>query len=712
MWLQFFIAAIVATAFLFVPGYLFLRALRLARLACIGAAPAVSVAAYQIWAVVLAKAGVWADWASVSLPVLAAAALALCASALMVRRSNSGSAAFSACSGQLASPGVQWASLAFFVMFSLVVVMVVFVKNLDGPASYFQAYDNLSHMSSVKAAIDTGWYSPFGLNAYYDLGAAAPYDTNPSGFYPSGWLCIVTLAADLLNTPVALAENAVNAVFMGVALPAGACFFLCWLLREHECALPWAGVLVLGFAAFPWGILNFGPLYPNLAGYTMALPVSALFALFFEPGMAKRERAAVAVAFLLAALGMALTHPNVVFVVYVFMVPYVAWCAYSWAARNPRFAQKRWARFLAAALVLFAGVMLWIAAYHAPAFSGILAYKNWWAFMSKRAALANFLLLSLHETPAQPALALLVVAGCLYAFKHREFLWLVVSYCVSAVMYAANVSTDGFLKNFLTGFWYEDSYRICAMVALFALPLACLGLAWVIEWASRHVGTRHSSHGVSNAGKAACGNVLHGGMQHAGSQPLWPAVLTTCIVAVLVYFPNFTLPGVGRVETALGNAGDAVAYRNDTSRLDDALNADERAFLQEVKRVVPEGELILNHPYDGSAFAFANEDLRVYYRLLGIYNGSTRETETSKVIRNGLCNIATDAQVREAVNFTGAHYLLMLDQGDQDSEDHRRYLISYHPENWPGIESIDDETPGFEVVLSEGDMRLYRIVAQ
>ena len=26
-----------------------------------------------------------------------------------------------------------------------------------------------------------------------------------------------------------------------------------------------------------------------------------------------------------------------------------------------------------------------------------------------------------------------------------------------------------------------------------------------------------------------------------------------------------------------------------------------------------------------------------------------------------------------------------------------------------GISSIDDDTPGFEVVLSEGDMRLYKI---
>ena len=39
-----------------------------------------------------------------------------------------------------------------------------------------------------------------------------------------------------------------------------------------------------------------------------------------------------------------------------------------------------------------------------------------------------------------------------------------------------------------------------------------------------------------------------------------------------------------------------------------------------------------------------------------------------------------------------------------------RYLFSYYPDQWTGIDAINDQTPGFEVVLSEGDMRLYRIV--
>lgn len=40
------------------------------------------------------------------------------------------------------------------------------------------------------------------------------------------------------------------------------------------------------------------------------------------------------------------------------------------------------------------------------------------------------------------------------------------------------------------------------------------------------------------------------------------------------------------------------------------------------------------------------------------------------------------------------------------------HLFTYgEGEQWRGIDSIRDDTPGFEAVLAEGDMRLYKITA-
>ena len=144
----------------------------------------------------------------------------------------------------------------------------------------------------------------------------------------------------------------------------------------------------------------------------------------------------------------------------------------------------------------------------------------------------------------------------------------------------------------------------------------------------------------------------------------------------------------------------------------EVLNPDERAFLQQVKQTITEEELILNNPYDGSAFAYVSEDLRVYYRYLGVYNSGSSENDFSRTIREHLCDVAGSVDVQDAVAKTGSQYLLVLDQGDLDTEDNRRYNVSYNSDQWVGIESISDDTPGFEPVLSEGDMRLYRIVAQ
>ena len=65
--------------------------------------------------------------------------------------------------------------------------------------------------------------------------------------------------------------------------------------------------------------------------------------------------------------------------------------------------------------------------------------------------------------------------------------------------------------------------------------------------------------------------------------------------------------------------------------------------------------------------------------------------------------------MRSALESVGADYVLVLD--DERVAADRAYLFTYDPALWQGILSIDADTPGFELVLSEGDMRLYRITA-
>ena len=40
----------------------------------------------------------------------------------------------------------------------------------------------------------------------------------------------------------------------------------------------------------------------------------------------------------------------------------------------------------------------------------------------------------------------------------------------------------------------------------------------------------------------------------------------------------------------------------------------------------------------------------------------------------------------------------------------RKHVFSYRPEDWDGIDAIGGSVGGFEVVLEEGNMKLYKII--
>ena len=86
---------------------------------------------------------------------------------------------------------------------------------------------------------------------------------------------------------------------------------------------------------------------------------------------------------------------------------------------------------------------------------------------------------------------------------------------------------------------------------------------------------------------------------------------------------------------------------------------------------------------------------------------------TADAIRQGMDKITLDDDVRNAVASTGAEYLLLLDEGVPYDEG--KWLTTYHEGYvplWAGLNNVTDETPGLELVLSEGDdMRLYKITA-
>lgn len=86
-----------------------------------------------------------------------------------------------------------------------------------------------------------------------------------------------------------------------------------------------------------------------------------------------------------------------------------------------------------------------------------------------------------ERTGIQPFLTLLVIVGLVRTCKDRQYLWLTAAFLFAFASWFIGVTTEGALKHLLAGFWYTDYYRTGAMAALFAIPLAAMGFAWLFE---------------------------------------------------------------------------------------------------------------------------------------------------------------------------------------------------------------------------------------
>lgn len=682
MWGLLYASAFVAALFLYVPGYLLLRALRVARLVSVICAPLVTISVYGVVSIVYAKAGIFCSWPTLCLPLLAVCAV-LCVVGCVLGRNRREVLCFS-----LDRRAVRrdWLCLSIYIVLGVIVARFLFVGNLESPYSYVQDFDNVHHLGVTFGYVESGNWSPFNATSYATTESAAINPLPDSSFYPAAWNWLAALLVSSLHVPVPLAENAVNFMLISVVLPSNVFLLMRRIFYKTPGIVPFGSVLALGFSAFPWGFLVFGPLYPNMLAFCMLPSVTFCFMSLFSDDGGGRFRVASTALFCVGLVCLVFSQPNAVFTMGVFLVPF---CVYRVAlavdglslSHSQRIRMK--VGLCALCLVLIA--VIWFLFYSAPFMQGVVTH-SWPAFASKSQALVDVLTLAFREQGTQFVLALLIIVGVLYTLKDRRYLWLSCSYAMICIMYIVDVTSDAPIKYILTGFWYTDSCRVSASAAIFAIPLAAIGL-WVASKGLKIAMLRVSDMGEKSVARIA------------------PCVAASLFLVANLY-PSFMIAGFASVNTALGAMSSTLTSKNSMQH-PHVYDLAEMSFVQEVQSRIPEGSLIINVPDDGSVFAYGTQSLNTYYRYLREY-GEENETKQSRIIRNGLYRIASDERVRDAVERIGAEYVLVLDQGE--SKEERPRLFTYeNGKNWRGIELIRDDTPGFELLFARGDMRLYRI---
>ena len=678
MYFQFVLSFGLFAVLLELPGFLFFQLLNVNRISSLLYAPAFSIALYNVLGIVFGFIGIRSSLWSVFIIPTVLLLVAILAKAKMAKPQR-----------HSASKRNQhnWKIILLYLACGLAACLVLFIAPLDGFNSFVTSYDNLYHYNAIRSLLESGYWSPFDTSCYLALPESMnpmPGGTYPlDGFYPIGWHLLIALLMSIAGCGEAMAINVANCAFVGVVFPLGMYLLMATLFPKRSTMI--AGALCSFVCAiFPWHLLIEWPLFPNLAAFCLIPLLEACFILFMKHAYSKAKKGSKApkgyfahplTAFLLTCVACGTIHPNSIFTAVALLTPFVViilGCI----------VYRKWgiiAGIATSVVVLCAIVFGWIGLANSDAFKRVIDV----VILSRQTpeqAIQGITQFSFTNIAGQPILFYLAIIGAIASLVQRRNCWLVISLILAMhIYYVSACAEEGPLKQILTGFWYTESKRTGSIVGLASLPLFACGLASV-------------------------GNAVAFAMKKMGAGKKG-GLVSSCITIIL----GVALVGTLYLQPADGNeenppkasALQLLSTQAEKNYEKCALDYSETTFIEEVIDTIGPDKAVINLPYDGSIIGYGICGLKSYYLERYGY-GTAQETPESITIRTGLRNIASDENVRKAVETVGCSYLLLL-------ETHETMIWDFDESDWEGINLIDDNTPGFSVVLSEYGMRLYHI---
>lgn len=569
----------------------------------------------------------------------------------------------------------DFAMPALYICVGSFVTFLFFIKTLDGPESFITLYDNAFHLNLIRSFSSSGYFSP--LASSLDL----VNGLSNTQFYPAMLHSVAALATCALDIAPSEALNSALSVFCGLVFPLGM-FSLIKVVSGNDYKVQFCGAfLVLAFGAFPWRLLQWGPLYPNLASYSLLPSFLVCFILIFKE-IASFKKAYIVFSSA-GIITMAVTQTNADFTAAVILIPF---CIYH-ISSLPEFKGSKKGKAAIGGFVAFV-IGFWIILYHLPFLSAIVSY-TWAPVSSTSQAAINVLNLSFTGGMAQPLLALFVVIGvAVLLVKWPKCRWMVASYCLLVIIFLVSSSTAGPLQHILSGFWYTDSNRTAASVAVVAIPIASFGLAEATGWVAAYA-------------KKAQNKFIELGLSAA----------SVLVIVALVFAPNHYVSGVADITTSFGATGDYLTRLNMLSA-GFSLSKDELAFADEVQKITGSDSVVLNNPFDGSVFLYSSNNINVYFKsFVAFGEDDSAGIAEDRDLRREASNYLSNSDICQLMKECGIQYVIQLDAegwGSSASTFDNNYSERFET-YFNGIQNIDENSPGFSLVLSSGDMRLYKV---
>ena len=712
MWLEFFQSVVVIIALLYVPGVILLHASGMPKPWALVSAPLVSCALFFIEGEIFSALNIPIPMAVMVLVPLLIAALVngyvfyvapKHKGDFRSEKPNKSEAIRAGKQSTSPVPAFICEELPFwmpllYVAIGLLTVGLLFLPTLPSASSFVQGWDIVHHLDVTQAMIESQKYSSIHYDFYSTVEASiTPWEPGASGFYPSGWNIIVALTTQLVSTTVPIAGNALNFVSAAIIFPLSICSLIAKVLPKHRIALISGAFVCLAFFVFPWSLLIYGPIFPNTVAFCVMPSIWWIFMQMTRSKTPKHDLIWLIVIFVLGLITLFILHPSTIFSSIVVLLPWSFARIGESKRRVVLFGKQIKPVTLAYVFFIFA-LVIWSVFYYVLIVRGV-ALNFWWsAYSSLQDAILHALGMDFigqsyaggELVSPQPILSICVLVGAVWTFKHKQARWMVSAFMYLSILCIFIITFDVPLKGYLSGFWYTDPFRIAASCVIMAIPLAALGLATLAEAALETFASWREK--ASQAQTCVFCNVW--------AKPLIAGAVIACVVVLnyVVPMPNLKSEKPIPAATAFKQASEK-AYGDHY-----ILTSEELEFLRRVELTVPAGAVIANLPQDGSLWAYGTNDLHVLWRFPNGYD--TSERPASAILRKRLNRISSDPEVLQTARDLNVQYVLILN----NVVDYSNAVTStYKPGTFRGITQITDTTPGFEVVLEEGSMRLYKI---
>lgn len=648
---------LAAAAILFVPGLLVGGALGLRRLPLLAGAPALGVSLLALWAVAAQLAQVPYSPAGLVLVAVVVAAGIAGIRAIAGRGRRSADAARVGARPRAAAEARALAAPLGAAGIAAVIIGWRLKGAFGRPENISQTYDNIFHLNAVRYGLETGDASSLTITRFLS-------DVDAPSFYPAAWHDLAIGVAQLNGGSIPFAVNATNIVLAAVVWPIGCIFLARQIFGPAARVALWSGVVSTAFPAFPLLMVDFGVLYPYMMSLAI-LPTAIALLVGVLRAARHQDHPAVPMgaALLLILPGLGLAHPSTV-LAYLLLVSPLLLAVLGHRARRLAHSRARVLAYLwpVALVILFLEILrrLWIVVRPLPEAS------LWEARATQAQAIGEALAAAPLGRPVAWVVLALTLAGLVILVRRGRPGWVSVSFALACGLYVvANGTPFGDFRSFVTGVWYNDPFRLAALLPVLAVPVAVAAVLALHEWIERRAT-------LLTAGRSPRGIVRWG------------------VPAVLAIVLGWSVQGEA-MDAAEASASSQYRLTDDSA----LLSEDESRLLEQVDDVVPADESVVASPWTGASLVYPLADRE----SLTPYVFGARNEDVSLILER-LSDVMEDPAVCEAVESENSYWV--LDFGLREVHG------GAHPS--PGLLDLADNE-GLEVAAEVGDARLYEITA-